>query len=277
MPELKVFAFQQDNLKSKINDDYYIFSKDAGLFVVADGVSRVADTGHCSRLAAEVFCQAMTQAFKEKQLMSDCFAYANAEINALNYRFGIGSETVDYLQKDYLCCVGFAVRFNEQSPCTLEYGYIGDCGMLIYNSFYSSLWPRFLSENRVGILEEFRDGERFCDKDAQRIFWRQTVRNRPERSYLTYGALTGEVSALSYVQTGSVDMIDGDVVMLFSDGIRPFISDIAFRARLLLALFDTNTLSSFEKYFKEASKDLRKRGIKNLDDDKTLIAFTLVP
>jgi hypothetical protein len=188
------------------------------------------------------------------------------------------------LGNDYLCCEGVAGILQEEYPKRFSYGYIGDCGVLAYDH---DLMPLFLSDNLMSIAEQFRAGFEFKDKSEQRIFWRQKLRNHPDCRFMTYGALTGETSALSYVKTGSIDLEAGDTVIMFSDGIYPFIFDHWFRylvASLLRIVFDQElrSLSGQElirrtlgSYIMRACPKLQQQGVGNLDDDKTFIALTV--
>lgn len=281
MRDLRVFAFKQDNTKLKPNDDEYSWWEYGRSFAVADGVSRTCKNGEplSSYCAAAVFCQEVIPALVTSRSVYEPFVRANACIERLNRELhGITPETVNYLDRDYLCCVGVAGVLSRKYPYQFSYGYIGDCGVLVYNAMCI---PKFLSENPIRILEEFREGWQFAEKDAKTIFWRRELRNRPEAPYLTYGALTGEVSALPYVKTGRIDLELGDVVLLFSDGIYPFIFDVAFRAVIARLLLGTSEESAkqleLKKYLEEATERLRLHGVNNLDDDRTLAAFIIIP
>ncbi len=279
---IKSFAFTQGNSKSKPNEDAYGSTCDKGnySFAVADGVSRsiYGDERYpaCALPAAEALCRIAVPALAEGLPVRESFAFANQEIARVNQRAGIIPETVDYLANDYLCCEGSAgvLQLQKKYPKRFYYGYIGDCGILVYDK---NVMPVFLSDNCMGILEQFRAGFGFKSKNDQRIFWRQHVRNRPESRYMTYGALTGETSALMYVKTGSVDLEKGDTVILFSDGISPFIFDSNFRWMIidsLCGLVSQKIVNSVvSNYITGACQQLQKQMVGNLDDDKTFIAL----
>lgn len=275
MERLKVFMFQEGNAKGKSNDDYSVWLMEGRSFAVADGVSRTCSSEHTSsRIAARIFCEVTTRALAEKKSMSESFVLANKEIETLNRKLSITSETVDYLGRDYLCCVGIAGVLNETPPYRFSYGCIGDCSVLVYDAH---LMPKFLSENPIGVLEGFREGREFSDKNKKMVFWRRDLRNNPSQSFMTYGALTGEPSAMAYLKTGSIDLAWGNVVLLFSDGIYPFIFDVGFRAEIVSLLLNASDEATkhlrLQKYFEEAGERLRSRGVQNLDDDRTLIAL----
>ena len=105
------------------------------------------------------------------------------------------------------------------------------------------------------------------------------MRNHPDRRFMTYGALTGEASALSYLKTGSIDLETGDIVVLFSDGIYPFIFDHWFRhlvASLLHGISSEWIIQmTLNGYINRTCQKLQEQRIGNLDDDKTFIALTV--
>ena len=280
MDGVEIFSFDQPNTKGRPSEDYcWIGIKNAISFAVADGVSRTRNVLHegeviTSQAAARIFCHQAAFGFARRKTIHEAFALANAAIGEMNKGVGITPETVDYLDCDYLCCTAIAGVLME-SPDRLVYGCIGDCGLLVYDADYM---PVFLTENNVAILEEFRDCRRFSDKNERRIFWRKELRNRCAR-FMTYGALTGEPSALAQIKYGYVDLQPGDTVVLFSDGIYPFIFYEMFRVTVTNLLMSSVTEAEIREimraYMQGATMRLRDQGAKNLDDDKTMIAFRL--
>ena len=250
-------------------------------FAVADGVSRTPENvpgsqaSLSSYTAAATFCHQAACALVTNQTMQEAFARANEAIGQLNARAGINSQNVDYLAHDYLGCVGVAGVITAESPNRLAYGHIGDCSILVYDANY---FPVLLPYNSVGLLEYFREGRGFADENEEKVFWRKEMRNRVAR-FMTYGVLTGEALALSQLRTGYIDLEPNDTVILFSDGIYPFIFDIRFLktvTNLLHAGYDEDKMHMvLDTCINTVGEDLQRQGSRNLDDDKTLIAFTL--
>ncbi len=283
---IQSISFTQENTKSKLNEDWLCADRANGVFAVADGVSRSRVNGVYPALsavhAAARFCDRTTSALakisvsvEREESFYNAFLYANLAIAECNHAYGITADTVDYLHNDYLACVGIAGRFNYFYPQRFEYGYLGDCGLFVYDKDY---FPKFLSQDLIGVLEKFRGEWGFQTKDEESIFWRMKLRNRPGSSHMSYGALTGELAALSYLKTGYVDLCPGDVGILFSDGIYPFLFNREFRARIANGLNKhgsaINIHEDLIEYINFISPDMERRGIGNLDDDKTFIALT---
>ena len=279
---VRVLSYIQDNERSKPNDDCGSVARlrNSWGFSVADGVGRTIpenqlDAVTSSYGAAETFCNrtARTLAVGSKTL-HEAFAYANEGICDLNEAAGITSETVDYLGRDYMCCTAIAGTILAH-PNRFAYGCIGDCGVFVYDKDF---FPVFISENPVGILESFREGWRFLEDRERYLFWRRELRNRASRR-MTYGVLTGEPSALAQVKYGYVDLDEGDTVVLFSDGVYPFIFERFFRMQVagLLKMEATGEekCMMLRQYLDVATRELAVREVGNLDDDRTLIAFAI--
>ncbi len=282
---VRCLTYHQDNAKSKPNEDacdYMITSHGDFIFAVADGVSRSVygdpDRPWSALPAAEKFCRLVCSSISLLGYsLQEAFAYANLWIADINEKKGIIPDTVDYLGLDYLCCEAVAGKIERGIPRRFSYGYIGDCGVLVYDK---NLLPVFLSDNQVGILEQFRDGFTFNNKSDQRFFWRRQLRNHPGERYMTYGALTGEKAALAYVKTGSIDLEADDTAILFSDGIYPFLFDHQFRY-IVTSLLQNHSgekiiQRTMTSYINRACKKLQEEHVGNLDDDKTFIAFAVV-
>ena len=200
--------------------------------------------------------------------MTESFEIANAAIGAMNEEHGINSDTVNYLDRDYLACVGVAARILEGGYC-VSYGYIGDCGIMIFDAVGM---PVFVSENSLAQLEQIRNLWGYVD-EQKTLFWRKELRNNPGRRGLTFGALTGESAALSYVRTGMTEIQLGDTVVLFSDGIYPYLLHRSFRMEIRRIITDDEL--SVESRDAEIERCLGGIADVTLGDDKTFIAVAV--
>ncbi len=282
MPEgVKVVTFLQDNTKNKPNEDSLLASKGRGLFSVADGVTRFVPEGKeypspsPASAVSDIFClhtATLNTTARSEDVIREAFRGVNELIGRLNEAKGITKETTDYLENDFYSCVGV---LGMLAGNTLRYGYIGDCGLLVFDKDFN---PVFLSSNNeLGPLEMFREGMAFTGAKERMIFVRKNLRNRPHSRIMTYGALTGEEEALAYVRTGSISLELHDTVILFSDGILPFIFDVQFRAALRNQLYSgDDSVELVRKTIDILTGKLYARHVSNLDDDKAFIAFQLV-
>lgn len=291
--EIRVLQFLQDNTKNKPNEDFLLVSRPSQVFAVADGSTRSVEQGgeypvpSPASIASRIFClsaelsilssakKSLDQgsSFNEADIMP-AFREANSEIAALNERLGIIPK-LDYFENDLAGCVAvLGVLDTVSGPPLLRFGYIGDCGLLVFDR---DLNPVFLSDNNdVGVLELFRENMIFAEKKDKMIFWREKLRNRPNAPYLTYGSLTGEEEALAYVKTGSVSLEPGLIGVLFSDGILPYIFHPRFRAALRNQLYSVDeSPETMRKCIDILTKELDAKHVHNLDDDKAFIAFCI--
>lgn len=278
---MKALSFTQGNTKAKPNEDYLLCPPDNPIFAIADGVGRSRINGIYPELssvyAAKKFCHSVTEALVRRDYsMYSAFMVANIAIAELNSSHNITRETVDYFHNDYLACMGVAGRFDNHYPRRFEYGFVGDCGILAYDA---NCMPKFLSDNRIAVLEQFREEWGFEDTKEKSIYWRSMLRNRPNAPSMTYGAMTGEISALHYLKNGYIDLTPGDTLILFSDGIYPFIFNRGFREEIIVALKDNEdgalVHSYLSAYIVSMIPELKQKGIKNLDDDKAFIALCI--
>ncbi|MDP3779091.1 MAG: hypothetical protein Q8R30_03570 [bacterium] len=280
---VRFFSFDQANIKSKpVEDSYYhVGFGGTHAFAVGDGISRTCYgiEGIPSSLpAAEAFCRVSATALVGGKSLRESFMRANAEIALVNKRAGITSRTMDYLERDYICCVGIAGVITEDHPHIFRYGYMGDCGVLAYQQCGR---PVFLSDNPVAALERFRDEWGCENKTQETLLWRQHFRNHPGRLCgASFGALTGEEFAMRYLMTGKIRCVLGEVIMLFSDGIYPFLFDRRFRAMVSDLLQDDETTDASKQtvvanYITGAMHKLQQKGVANLNDDKTFMALTM--
>lgn len=282
MRGVREFIFTQDNTKEgKPNEDRFGISP-GGCYAIADGATRSRrENGEypvlSAWLAANAFCVNGLNALRLGNSIPSAFYRANCAIKEVNRENGITHETTDYLQNDFLSCMGALGVLTGEFPYELHYGFIGDCGILVYDK---ELMPIFLSENQLGIMEQFRDQWGFeGNGDGQRLFWRQEMRNQPTRRQMTYGSLTGEETALCYVRSGFLKLEPGDTVFFFSDGILPFIYDRWFR-KIFRHDFRERHGEKFigivARFIARLWQRLEAGGVGNLDDDKTLIAVSIL-
>lgn len=287
---VRILEFLAANTKGKPNEDFLYHQFDR-VFAIADGVTRFVARGKkypnpsSARMASKIFCTAVPVFIenaiesgrftvdKAEEAITIAFEGANAHIQALNISVGITKETTDYLENDFASCVGV---LGVLMGSTLHYGYIGDCGLMVFDK---NLLPVLLTQNDLTTLEQLREMWDFVSEEDRKLFWRTTVRNRPEARHLTYGVLNGEEEALSYVKTGAVNLEPGDTAVLFSDGILSYLFDRFVREAIMKALeSDINQETKKEivaQAILQASPTLRTHNFSNLDDDKAFIAFQL--
>lgn len=285
MQGVKVLEFLRDNTKNKPNEDFLLVSQgdDRLICAVADGVTRYVPEGASypnpshARDVAEEFCRAsvsfVSSARNESLDLRTAFLKGNDAIARMNHELGITKETCDYLGNDFFGCQAVAGYFIVRNH--LEYSHIGDCGLLVFDK---NLFPVFFSENNVDILERFREGWGFSSKEERKMFWTNTMRNRPGARHLTYGSLTGEEEATYYLKTGSLGLEPGDTAVFFSDGILPFVYSRDFRSVIQKQIQNDNEQEARAEVthcIEVLTEKLGAKHVSNLDDDKAFVAFSV--
>ncbi|MDO8460431.1 MAG: hypothetical protein Q7S74_04940 [Nanoarchaeota archaeon] len=213
----------------------YLFGKDKMVVVVADGVARDpigvsefpdnSDKEAMSKLmesyprpspakkASDTFCNTFIK-YDKKLVILDIFKECNNQIKKLNKGL-----VVDYLENDFAACVasGGIVESN-----ILYYGFIGDCGVCVYDEKFQIL---FRTSDEVQGRKIHEEGRKL-GKNRRQAEWRARVRSHyrnNKSNSLSYGALTGESSALHFIKTGKINVKKGNTVIFYSDGMAPLI------------------------------------------------------
>lgn len=160
-----------------------------------------------------------TRAFMETKSL----AFANEKIGAYNFLKDL-TET-NYLGRDLAGCT--AAGFWEDEGiinwsfiCDSGIAIIGDNGKMKFKT--PDEGPH--SEGKNLYLESIVRENGGWNNLQARVAIRKNFRNNPELTFFSFGVLTGEEEALSYIQRGAVKSSPRDYVLAFTDGM----ADIAF-------------------------------------------------
>lgn len=259
------------NCNFPLEDQYYATDN---LAVVADGITRdpigVNDISKISfeeliklyprPSGAQMASEAIADSFKnfcgdlKEQLI-----IANKRVKKLNDKF---ITNCDYLQNDYYGSVASCVYIENN---ILYYAYICDCGVIVYDKngnikFQTEDDKELYSDpyiNKIGIPWHLPEARVIVRRD-----YRNNLKNIQDDKCVSYGAITGEESAISFIKTGSLKLEFGDIIIVYSDGFVNFLREKSFIYNLL-----NFTKSKFESYVEDlAKKDYTKYG-----KEKTLI------
>ncbi len=186
-----------------------------------------------AKIAADTFCDSfleflLTRKESNESILSPAFAYANQRIKRLNQD---NLEKVDYLENDFWACVASGGIVNNNK---LYWSYITDCGVCVFDKGGE------LKFRTTNDKQEADGNVDFKGMDWKNPRWRrkrrEEYRNNPEKiingQLASFGALTGEETALPFVKQGQVDLEKGDYVLFYSDGIESTIYSEEFREHL---------------------------------------------
>ncbi len=256
-----------------VEDQYYATDTEA---IVADGITRdpigISDLSKSSmkemiekyprpsggELAAKEVCDSFSS-FAGSLL--DRLITANESVKRLNEKHIL---ECDYLENDYYGTVASCISIDND---ILNYAYICDCGVIVYDKngnvkfktdddkeLYSDPYinmigiPWYLPEARVKVRSEFRNN----------------INNIVDGKCVSYGALTGEESAVNFIKYGQVKLDDGDIIIVYSDGFSYYLFDKEFISHIINFSRD-----EFKKYVEAKSReDYEKYG-----KEKTLVMY----
>lgn len=196
--------------------------------------------------------------------MSEAFDRANEKIMELNIREGIDKK-MNYVEYDWFDTVGVAgVILNNK----LYYGFVGDCGLAVYSAQDGPAigWKKvFQTEDMVApavarFREQYKNYKDFSVNERMLIMHRD-FRNNPNMQ--GYGSFSGEEGVKKYYAFGSRELGKGDMIVLYSDGIVPYLEDENFIE--ILKKGDKQVLDDF--VLKKVAEDPQEFG-----DDRTFIS-----
>jgi hypothetical protein len=175
------------------------FFKQGNFFVVTDGVSRSFQGKYPKPSPARVVAETVATVLGLHLIAGldilTAFQTANKSAYSLNKVFGFLN--TDYLFSDLAGCVASAITVHDN---TFKYGFIGDCGVAKLDQHANLIWHT--PDEVAPVVRTFKTliYETVVNERLVRI--RRDFRNKPQADHLTYGVITGEKEAMSYVRTG---------------------------------------------------------------------------
>ena len=256
-----------------IEDQYYANENEV---IVADGITRdpigISDFSKCTRqeflekyprpsgaeLAAKEVCNTFLKATGS---LVDRLIEANRSVKRLNEKC---INECDYLENDYYGTVASCVSIEDN---ILNYAYICDCGVIVYDKNGN---VKFKTEDDKELYSDpyiIKIGIPWNLPAARKIVrseYRNNLNNIVDGKCVSYGTLTGEETAISFIRSGQLKLEDKDIIIVYSDGFSYYLTDKDFINNLINFNKD-----SFEKYIEEKSKEDYERYGK----EKTLVIF----
>lgn len=267
-----------DNIKTlginfPIEDQYYANDTEA---IVADGITRdpigISDFSKYtmdeflkryprpsgSELSSKVICKAFSES---DGTLIERLIKANKSVKDLNDKY---IDKCDYLENDYYASVASCVSIKDN---ILNYAYICDCGIIVYDKngnikFKTEDDKEIYSDpyiNKIGIPWNLPEARKIV-----RSKYRNNINNIVDGKCVSYGALTGEDTAINFIRTGQLELTDGDIIIVYSDGLTHYLHDKEFIKQILH--FD---VKEFEEYMEnKAHDDYEKYG-----KERTIVIF----
>lgn len=254
-----------------IEDQYYC---DNNYAIVADGITRdaigIVDKSKVSfeeikkkyprPSGAEMAAKVIVSTFENTEgTLKEKLIKCNKEVKKLNDKY---IKKCDYLENDYYGAVASCVHINNN---VLEYAYICDCGVIVYDNKGNIKFQT--DDDKVKYTDPYitNIGIPWGTPEA-RVIIRRDYRNNLEKiidgNCVSYGAITGEESAISFIRTGEIELQNDDIIIVYSDGFTNFLHEQSFINEII-----NFNKESFEKYIQELSLN----NYKSYGKEKTLI------
>lgn len=264
------------NINFPVEDPYYAGENTA---IIADGITRdpirIKDFSKCSKKdliinypnpsGAEMCAKEICKTFKEENgTLKEKLIKCNEAVNLLNKKY---IKECDYLENDYYGAVASCIEIKES---TLKFAYICDSGVIVYNKLGNI---KFQTEDDKKIYSDPYKREAGlppwylseCRKIV-RSKWRNNPDNIIDGKCVSFGAITGEKEAISFIKSGEIEIEKEDTVLLYSDGFSEFLHEQEFINKIL----DFNK-EDFENYIvSKSTQDYEKYG-----KEKTIIIYKI--
>jgi len=278
------FLANEKNLRriKKLKEDAWETSLKYPIFTIADGVTLRGRSKEYYPIpslalkAAKIFCQEAIK-FSERNYQNfslkevkKVFKLTNEKIKEFNKKRGITKRKkgFNYWDIDFYHCTAVFVLIKNKK---LYWGKICDSDIFVYDrkgnlKFQSPSGGVF---KRPGPWDkemvQFQQGTPEREAQARRVYRnRLDKRNQP----YGYGVLTGEKSALSYLNKGVINLTKGDIIFLFTDGFRDYFDLEKFKKAL-------PNWKNLEKTIKKLSKTLSKLNLSKFGRERTLIGIKI--
>lgn len=273
---MKVFSAtkQPSFLLNHPQEDFFLISNKYPIYAVADGVTLNIESGeHYPKKSgafevAKIFCQAAVakaekryENFEAKNL-KEVFVAGNRAVAEFNKLHGRTKDTVNYYDFDFFSATAALVLIKNKKVFWFS---LCDSSVSLFNSkgerkFVSPGGWDYFPKNWI---EEKNDKEKII---ARHKDYRNAIDGNGKLN--GYGVVDGEDRALAYLNFGSTEISQGELLFLYTDGFANY--------------FD----KEFVKLFKEWPEDLRdklntivfeksKTDFKKYGSEKTLIAISL--
>lgn len=272
---------QTVNLKFPVEDQYYANDNEA---IVADGITRdpigIDDFRAYSTLdfvkfyprpsGAELAAKEIVKTFENSSgNLKERLIKCNESVRLLNEK---NISRCDFLQNDYFGAVASSVQIENN---ILNYAFICDCGVIVYD--YTGK-IKFQTEDEKELYSDPYINRAMLEKKISwnlpearvmvRKDFRNNIHNIQDGRCVSYGALTGEISANDFIRSGTIKLDESDIVIVYSDGFSNFLHDATFIEKILNFekgefenyVYDTS-ISDYNKYGKEKTLIILKRNI----------------
>ena len=182
---------------------------------------------------ADIFCSTSLDFLSKSHSVnldsiSEAFKQANQAIAKYNLE---NLPNPDYLTNDFAGCVSALANITQD---VVNWGYICDSGLAIFDKSGDLIFKtedQGPTKQDKYIWQDTGLKDNSWENPLARKIIREKYRNNPSELH-SFGVLTGEPSALNYVQTGQEYFKPGDQVIVYTDGLEKVIESGKFADEL---------------------------------------------
>jgi len=274
---MKIFSKVKlhESLRGHPQEDFLFLSKKYPIFVVADGVTLNIKEGEeyprksGAFKAAKIFCETViTEAEKryenfKKSDLPEIFEAGNRAVRDYNISCDRSENTINYYDIDLFSATASFVLIKDSKVFWFS---LCDSYMAVYGK---SGKQKFVSPD--GWLYFPKNWEEGANTKEKIVIRHRDYRNAIDRGGRPsgYGVVSGQERARNYLNRGALDVGEGDLVFLYTDGFENY-----FETKEFIELFRAwpeNLGKKIDEIISKKSKeDLKKFGA-----EKTLIAIAI--
>lgn len=233
----EIITYTDEGLRHPPEDAFKV-SKKYPIFAVADGVTLMDrdkngsyPTPSGAKQVADAFCQNSVKWIEKNyqnlniKIMKEAFKSANKVIEEINDKAGRTKETINFFDFDFFHATGALAVIKENQ---LFYGRIHDCWITALDKNdkikLSLIEPWDWECGKRALARRPKNWKSLCVKEKT-VYSHKYERNRiwDNDELAGYGVLTGEEAVLRYLETGSLDLEKGDIILVYTDGFEEYI------------------------------------------------------
>jgi len=254
-------------------EDYFVISKKYPIFAIADGVSLMVNEGEeypkisGAGEVARIFCKTVIfeaekrfDNFSERDL-KEIFGVGNEAVKDYNVSQGRIEDTINYWDVDLFSATMALVVLKDNRIYWMS---LCDCGVVVFNNgkniFQSpNGWENFPKDWKEGKSDKEKVIERHRD-------YRNAVK---DGKLVGYGAVNGQENAIYYLNTGVLNVKEGNKVLLYTDGFENYINLKEF-----IDIFNVWP-KNIEEIIKNLVNDKGREDLSKYGREKSLIAVSI--
>lgn len=256
---MKHILYHENNIERpyKPQEDSYFHSIRGGIYVVADGVNHdLKDLTQYpmpsdSYEVAKIICEDVVKNLKVKSYSTESIKEAYLKANEKVQTFNESSELYKNRKNNGFTIGAATTAAVWIKDYNLLYGVLDDCFISVFSE---DLVDHPILKSYVEISAKYLDSHFKWEETETKRHWREDVRNHKitfEGKEYGYGVIDGREGFEQFLQLGEVNLKEGDLVCVYTDGFIKLIQNKDFIKTLKENPF---TLETYKYIYDMANK-----------------------